>query len=330
MNNLKLNTDKWAEFKIEDLFKIETGKDLIYNRIIEGTYPVVGQCSENNGIVCYTEKLDDYKLYNCKTTLSMAHIGNFFCTMQCQDFYLGTRTKALIPKFKNFNKYIGLFISTIINNEGYRFFYGRVGSDKIPDLTIKLPIDLLGDPDWQFMEEYIKKIYEPIENKIKTKIKHTRIELNIETWKEFKLENLFYCERGKRLTKENREDGTIPFITAGYQNDGIASFINNDDFKKYKNTLTVDMFCNCFYRNYTFYCDDNILVLKPKFNNNKFILLFISTIINLNKYRYFYGKQYRQKDFKEHIVKLPTTSSGDPDWRFMEEYIKQLPYSDKI
>jgi hypothetical protein len=31
-----------------------------------------------------------------------------------------------------------------------------------------------------------------------------------------------------------------------------------------------------------------------------------------------------------HIIKLPADESGDPDWQFMENYIKALPYSDKI
>ena len=99
---------------------------------------------------------------------------------------------------------------------------------------------------------------------------------------------------------------------------------------EYQNALTIDMFCNCFYRNYKFSCDDNILVLKPNFEFNIFILLFFATVISFNKYRYFYGKQYRKKDFNEHIIKLPVDNQGNPDWQFMEDYIKQLPYSDVI
>ena len=30
------------------------------------------------------------------------------------------------------------------------------------------------------------------------------------------------------------------------------------------------------------------------------------------------------------IFKLPATPSGDPDWRFMEDYIRSLPYGDRL
>lgn len=29
-------------------------------------------------------------------------------------------------------------------------------------------------------------------------------------------------------------------------------------------------------------------------------------------------------------LKLPVTSTGAPDWQFMEDYIKALPYRDRI
>ena len=33
---------------------------------------------------------------------------------------------------------------------------------------------------------------------------------------------------------------------------------------------------------------------------------------------------------KKSRIKLPVTSSGEPDWQFMEDYIKSLPYSKNI
>jgi hypothetical protein len=33
---------------------------------------------------------------------------------------------------------------------------------------------------------------------------------------------------------------------------------------------------------------------------------------------------------KETLIALPTIDDNIPDWQFMENYIKSLPYSDKI
>lgn len=111
-----------------------------------------------NGLACRTEKLSDYELQDHKCCISLGHIGNFVAHVQNEDFYLGTRTKSLKLKYKKSNKYILLFISTIINQQSYKFSYGRVGSDKIPNLDIKLPATKEGVPDYLFMENYIKQL----------------------------------------------------------------------------------------------------------------------------------------------------------------------------
>ena len=71
-------------------------------------------------------------------------------------------------------------------------------------------------------------------------------------------------------------------------------------------------------------------MLFPKFKYNRYVLLFVATVINFDKYRYAYGRQYRQKNFREHNIKLPVDKNENPDWQFMEDYIKALPYSEKI
>ena len=63
---------------------------------------------------------------------------------------------------------------------------------------------------------------------------------------------------------------------------------------------------------------------------NKYIMIFISTIIELDKYRYQYGRQYRMKNFEKHTIKLPLGNDDLPDWEFMQDYIKSLPYSEFI
>lgn len=154
------------------------------------------------------------------------------------------------------------------------------------------------------------------------------LELNTDNWKWFELEKLFDYKRGTRLTKENREIGNIPLVTAGLEKEGVAENISNEEMTRYQKAVTIDMFGNSFYREYEFCCDDNILVLTPKettFSN--YTGIFIASILNIDTYKCAYGRQYRQKTFKQHKIKLPITSNGKPDWQFMEDYIKGLPYS---
>lgn len=161
-------------------------------------------------------------------------------------------------------------------------------------------------------------------------LKKSKQELRLEKWEWFMLKNVFSKERGTRLTKPNREKGEIPLVTAGSLNEGIAECISNEEMKVYNHAVTVDMFGFSCYRGYKFCCDDNILVLQSS-NMNIYSGMFIASIINRDGYKCAYGRQYRQKTFDVHKIKLPArkVANGkyEPDWQFMEDYIKSLPYS---
>ena len=149
-------------------------------------------------------------------------------------------------------------------------------------------------------------------------------------WETYVLSDLFLVERGKRLVKADREPGSIPFVTAGFENQGIAEMVGNADVKLYENVITIDMFGNAFFRPYVFSCDDNILVLKSDESIDRRALLFLVTVINQDRYRYGYGRQYRMKNFEDHKVKLPKGVAGNPDWSAMEAYVRSLTYGDEI
>ena len=336
MNNLELNINKWGKFKIKDLFLIVGSKTTLIDDLEEygyGKFPYITTQSTDNGIVNY------YNFYTENgNVLVIDSAVTGFCSYQETNFSASDHVEKLIPRFENFNKYIGLFISTIINQENYRYFYGRKFNQKrIRETVIELPIDNQGNPDWQFMEHYIKNIYEPIHKKIGTKINNKKIELNVGKWKKFKVSDLFDCELSKGDIKEGEcENGNVPLISSGTLNNGVIQFIDKEGdgiaeiFKG--NCLTVDMFCQAFYQEQDFYAVSHgrINILIPKFTLNKYIALFICTLINNEKYRFFYGKAVYSYVIKNLYINLPVNNQGNPDWQFMENYIKQLPYSDVI
>ena len=49
--------------------------------------------------------------------------------------------------------------------------------------------------------------------------------LNVESWKEFLLGDLFEIKKGKRLTSEDQTEGTTPYIGAIDSNNGVANKI---------------------------------------------------------------------------------------------------------
>ncbi len=169
------------------------------------------------------------------------------------------------------------------------------------------------------------------------------IEIKTDNWKEFKLNELFKIDKGERLVKLERELGTIPLLTASAYNNGISNYIDYDTFitnkKIFENKITVDMFCSVFFHDYQYFSDDNIHTLSflnkdfEIFYENKYVNIFLVTILKELQSKYDYGRQVRLKRFEEEIIKLPfkkIMNNDIPDFEFMEIFIKSLPYSKSI
>ena len=148
------------------------------------------------------------------------------------------------------------------------------------------------------------------------------MELTDREWKEFPLTSLVSISHGRRLTKADRITGTIPLMTAGAANQGVAEFVSNC-CDQHRNFVSVDMFGNSFYKNYATVGDDNIYFLTSE-KMSEAIGLFIATCINQQKEKFDYGKQVREKVLQRFRVLLPVADDGQPDYDFMEQYIKDL------
>jgi len=119
--------------------------------------------------------------------------------------------------------------------------------------------------------------------------------------------------------------GSCPLVTAGYENTGVADFISNKEQEIFpKETITIDMFANTFFRNYAYSADDNILVLLNKDNMSANIKIFIVALINKTlSGKFSYGKQYRMGSFNNTKIQLPI-KNNKIDFEFMENFIVEL------
>jgi hypothetical protein len=120
--------------------------------------PYVSRTSFNNGVVRNIDKksIDKSFMYNggC-ITIGGEGLRAFY---QENDFISGNNISYLNNQY--LNKYNALFINNLLNKEmALRCNYGRAANkERIENFKIKLPIDKNGDPDWKFMEDYIKSL----------------------------------------------------------------------------------------------------------------------------------------------------------------------------
>ena len=156
--------------------------------------------------------------------------------------------------------------------------------------------------------------------------------LSVYDWKWFEIgdKRLFEIKKGKRLTKADMTDGDIPYIGAIDGNNGVSALIANDEYLHEPNTITVSYngsIAEAFYQDKEFWATDDVNVLYPQFPLNKYIAMFLTTILHNEKYRFNYGRKWKKELMEKSKIKLPVDTNGNPDWKFMEEFIKSLPYS---
>ena len=357
----KFDTSRWKNFKLSDLFEIGGSKTTPKNQLEKmgnGNYPYVTTQATTNGIAGY------YATYTEKghcLTIDSAVLGT--CFYQEFDFSASDHVEILRPKFE-MSKEVAIFFTILINKIGniLGYAYNKKRSQKaLKDEFIKLPVKQNGEIDFEYMEMTIKNTkfqMQNILNAYKSLIQrereskiwnldfssnsilsekersfiwggimqiaaHLAQTINCE-WREFALTELFTYERGTRLTKNDRINGKYPLVTAGEYNKGVKEYISNLNQKVFKNAITIDMFCNSFVHIDEFCCDDNVLVLTSKTPISKETMIFISSIINKDKDKWGYEKQYRQNSLEKHKISLPVDKFGKPNFEIMEKFIKEI------
>ena len=245
-----------------------------------------------------------------------------------------------------------MFLVTVLDSERFKYSYGRKYRAHLIEATIYLPAKHNADgtffvdesrkyseegfvPDWQFMEKYVKSLqHKPLTTKNKP---HQVPEIDVNKWKEFRVGDLFDVELSKGDIKADEiDEGSVILISSGETNNGVVKHIDSEGDGKAEifegNKITIDMFGNAYYQDSPFYAVSHgrINILTAKFSLNKFIGIFIVTIIKQERFKYSYGRAVYSNVAVEMKINLPVMENGSPDWQFMENYIKNLPFGDRL
>ena len=238
------------------------------------------------------------------------------------EFVPNSNVCVLIPKIK-MDLRVKIFYAMVITKNRYRFSYGRKPKgDRFTSIDIPEPDKI---PKWALRFKIDKSNYNsPVEIK--------KYNLKSKQWKWFKYDELFVIKKGKRLTKANMIPGKTPFIGSIDSNNGYREYIGQPPNHK-GNTITINYngsVGEAFYQPEPFFACDDVNVLYPKFELNKYSAFFITTLIRKEKYRFNYGRKWETDRMKDSLIKLPIDKSAIPDFKFMEDYIKSLPYSKSL
>ena len=146
-------------------------------------------------------------------------------------------------------------------------------------------------------------------------------------WGKFIIGELFEILPGKRLRKEDMTPGDTPFIGASDHNNGVTAFIADTNASEDSNVLGVNYngsVTECFYHPYTCLFSDDVkrFHLKGR-EGNKYIYLFVKTVIRKQKVKYSYGYKFNDERMRRQEIMLPVDDSGNPEWSFMEDFMRE-------
>jgi len=160
-----------------------------------------------------------------------------------------------------------------------------------------------------------------------------RVALHVSNWKYFNLVDLFDISASRdELMEELTLGGSIPYVTSSDNNNGITSFVEEEPTNPAR-TITANRGGSVgyfFYQPLPYKATPvDVRILTPRFSVNVYIGLFLKTILQLEKYRYNYSRKMGSDRLAQFKIKIPS-KDDKPDWQFMEDYIKSLPYSRSI
>lgn len=317
------------ECVVSDIFDVRYGHSLELNAIEQSSakhgIAFVSRQMGHNGISAYVAPIDG---------LEPAPVGDISCALggngvlttfiQERDFYCGRDVAILRPKIALTKQQV-LFYCLCIKANRYRFGFGRQANKTLPKLRIPSVAEI---PNWVGATD-LNQIDGA--NDVVSEVQTPKITPSV--WRGFRLDALFDIKKGRRLTKNQMKEGGTPFIGAIDSNNGHRQYVSvTPDHTG--NTITVNYNGNgvaeAFYQSVPYFASDDVNVLYPKFDLNPYRAMFLCALIRQEKFRYNYGRKWHLDRMNETVVRIPVTSANEPDWNFMEGYIKSLPYSKSI
>jgi restriction endonuclease S subunit len=315
---------KTPTIPLNSLFEVAYGTQFDLNKMSISHKGVnfVGRTARNNGVVAKVQKyqgVDPIEPLKITVALGGAILSSF---VQTSPFYTAQNIAVLKPK-KHMTINELLFYCLAIKHNAFRYgAFGREANRTLKSLEVPIPGSV---PRW------VKSTKLPDLSKTKEPLINRSVPLDATDWQPFKLSSLFEIKKGKRLTKANMSRGKFPFIGSSDSHNGMTALVSSAIHEG--NTITVcynGSVAEAFYQPRSFWASDDVNVLYPRgFQLNKYIGLFLASVIKQEKYRYNYGRKWHTERMKESVIKLPVKHST-PDWEWMESFIKSMHYSKAV
>lgn len=342
----KIDTSGWKEFKLgyimvgnkkqgHGLFEIVNsvayhGKDVTETDSDDGINYIT-RSKFNNGLKARVVRLDKFKVNPAGTISFGAENADFF--YQTEPYITGNKmyyidTTALSERACRFLK--SILEATFTAN--YSFSDGMIPA-RIYDECIKLPAAPDGAPDWAYMESYMANLEAKVAESLallQTAKDAEKKKVDTREWGEFRVGELFAQERGKEKAPKQNEPGDCPLIQETNNNNGFDRMVVPTKVIKGNSiTVSINYAQNVFYQADDFCASVNIAVLR---NNhlNRYNSQFVCSVLRNAHQKFDYTSKISKELLNKEMIMLPVDKTGQPDWAYMEEYMRKMEERVKV
>lgn len=336
----------WSEFVFEDIFNIaSTSSGIDKNKLNNdaGAIPYVTRSDKNNAIDFFVaEQEPKYKVDKGNViTIGLDTQTVFF---QPHNFYTGQNIQVISNSHLNY--FTSQFIIPLIRKQMEKFNWGGNGATltRLKRSKILLPVSSDGEPDYSLMEQFMRfKESEKLiayQNYIAKRISQVRDFKEVESldqkdFKEFEIGKLFslYPGKSKGLNHLKKSILGISYLGATNLNNGVLCYVDSaGNEKKIQKGNSIVFIRNgegsmgySIYKAEDFIATSDITVgYSEKLNRE--VGLFITTIADRVRGKYNFGYKRSDTRLKKEKLMLPVDVNGQPDFNYMENFIKKLEY----
>lgn len=339
---MELCERNWKEFFIagdKGVFYISataSGIDKNKLNMESGKVPYITRSNEMNGMNLFItdEQHSKWKMDSGNViTIGLDTQTVFY---QPHKFFTGQNIQVL--KHEQINRDVAMFIISMLNVQMKKFNWGGNGAtlSRLCRTKMMLPVNESEEPDFGFMEQYIKEIEKEKTQKYFVYCKQRIAELGDIVplksfseikWKPYRIDKIADVDSGRDIYDAERIDGDTPYITASATNNGIKYYVDNTNATLEANAISVNRNGSVgysFYHKYKALYSNDCRKLKVKENNSEYVALFITNQIMQQRTKYSYGYKMGTGRLRRQYIQLPVNDLGKPDYEYMEQYIKNI------
>ncbi|KAB1646202.1 hypothetical protein F8O06_05400 [Pseudoclavibacter sp. CFCC 14310] len=330
----EIDTSTWGEFRIGELFEVVNGRKYPMTWRVPGSIPLVSTSGINNGVTAAVGFPDGSDYVTHSNLITVAYSGSVGATFYHEDaVFVGETAMGLLPREGVvLNRNTGLFLSAVIYAAVKDFTYDRKlkVSEMRKEIAVLLPITSAGEPDWDYMEQTMREVLAQHEQELDELIAladSSNTEIDTSDWREFRIGSLFpTIERATRRTINSYADGNVPYVTNSIFNNGISGYLEPKSSTDIEHghcisINTVDGYA--FWQEQDFLANSSgnglLMLRNDSLDRNRalFVCAAITTALDAS-----YTVMLTMDTIRDVMIRLPVTSSGDPDWDYMEQTMR--------